>query len=108
MNSMIDFVYIENAKTKIATIAKEMLGIVDDLPEEVMGDVVEQTIHFMNDMERMVNEEPKNHLYILADLFVANMITSALLFSRFKEMAESYEDMAIKYQILKEKVGEDV
>jgi len=105
-STLINFVNIENTKTKIATIAREMLGIEGPINEEIMDEMAFQTMTFIEDMERLINSEEEDKMYILADLFVANIITTSLTFHKLQEMIEAYEKLDAEHTELKERLGE--
>jgi hypothetical protein len=105
-STLINFVNIENTKTKIATIAREMLGIEGPIKEDIMDEMAFQTMTFIEDMERLINSEEEDKMYILADLFVANIITTSLTFHKLQEMIEAYEKLDAEHKELKERCGE--
>jgi hypothetical protein len=103
MSSLTNFANIENTKTKIATIAREMLGIDGPIKEEILDETAFQTMSFLEDMEKLVNSEEEDKMYILADLFVANIITTSLTFHKLQEMIEAYEKLDAEHKELKER-----
>ena len=103
-DSLTEFTYIENTKTKIITIAKELLGIELDVDEELMDDMVKQTFAFMADLEQLNDQE--DAMYIIADLFVANIITTSLTFRKLQNVMEAYESLLKENNELKEKLGD--
>jgi hypothetical protein len=94
--SIKEFMLIENAKTKIVTIAKN-IGVDEMLNEKIVEELVQQVIIFLGEMQEVLDgDEPENLNYIMADMIVSLMITNAV-------MADKFEMLFDDYKILKEK-----
>jgi len=103
MESISNFVHMENAKTKINTIAAEHLGITSAIPDHVMNELVEQVLTFLNEVQELSESENPDMLFILSDLFVATMITTAMTVEKLKETVQAYDQLLEAYTKLKEK-----
>jgi hypothetical protein len=92
---------MENTKTKVLTIAKEMLGVEGPIEDKVLDEIAFQTMVFIDDMENLINSEEEDKMYIIADLFVANIITTALTANKLQKIILEYNKLYKEYEKLK-------
>jgi hypothetical protein len=103
MESITAFVNIENAKTKINTIARDMLGMDNPLEDHIMEDLVEQVLIFLSEIQELSDADNPDILLIIADMFVATMIITFTTAEKLKETVQAYDQLHTAYTILKEK-----